>query len=357
MSQVYPPFSCIMSPNMPELLWELNGTIALTTYQAGKVIFISATSKEDIVQLPRQYDKAMGLAVQGNKIAIATQNEVQVLANSKSLALNYGAQPGMYDGLYLPRATYYSGEIDLHDMGWGTEGLWAVNTRFSCLSLIDDEFSFRNKWQPSFITDQTPNDRCHLNGMVIENGKPKYVTALGATNAPKAWREQIQAGGVLIDVDTKEIVLKSLPMPHSPRIYDNKLYVLCSSTGELICADPKTGQYDVVTKLQGFLRGMCKKGDILFVGLSKLRRNASTFRDLPIARESIFCGVVAIHLPSGKQIGFIRYENSVEEIYDVQFLDGLRRPAILNTLREEHRRALVTDTDSYWSAPESEQSI
>lgn len=352
MTQTLPPFSCTMSPNMPELLWQLEGTVALTTYQAGKIVFISALNEKEIIQLPRQYDKAMGLAIQGDKMAIATKNEVQVLANAKSLAMHYGAQTGTYDGLYLPRATYYSGEVDLHDMSWGNDGLWAVNTRFSCLSIINDDYSFYNKWTPSFITDQTPDDRCHLNGMAMQNGRPKYVTALGATNAPKAWRENIQQGGIIIDVDSKEIVLKGLPMPHSPRIYNDKLYALCSATGEVICADPSTGKYEVVSKLKGFLRGMCRKNDILFVGLSKLRQNTSTFRDLPIARESMFCGIVAIHLPTGNQIGFIKYENSIEEIYDVQFLDGLRRPAILNTLKEEHRRGLVTDTDSFWSTSE-----
>lgn len=352
-TQTLPPFSCTMSPNMPELLWELGGSLALTTYQAGKIVFISSINKNEIVQLPRQYDKAMGLALQGDKMAIATKFEVQILSNAKSLAPNYGVKPGMYDGLYLPRATYYCGEIDLHDMSWGTEGLWAVNTRFSCLSVIDDNFSFHNKWSPAFITDQTPDDRCHLNGMAMENEMPKYITALGATNTPKGWRNNIQNGGILIDVPSKEIVIDNLAMPHSPRIYDGKLYTLCSATGELICIDPATGKYDVVTKLKGFLRGMCKKGDILFIGLSKIRKNANTFRDLPISRESIFCGIIAIHLPSGNQIGHIKYENSVEEIYDIQFLDKLRRPCILNTLKEDHRKALTTDTDSYWSESET----
>jgi len=336
---------------MAELLWELKGSIAFTTYQAGKLVFISAVNQNEIIQLPRQYNKAMGMAIQGNKLAVATEYEVEVLANSTSLAANYGAKPGTYDGIYLPRATYYSGELDLHDMAWGTEGLWAVNTRFSCLSLIDDNYSFTNKWQPSFITDQTPDDRCHLNGMTMKNGKPKYVTALGATNKSKAWRENIQQGGIIIDVESNEIIAQGLAMPHSPRIYNDKLYALCSATGELICVDPATGKFDVVTKLQGFIRGMCKKDDILFVGLSKLRQNSSTFRELPIARNSIFCGIVAIHLPTGKQIGHIQYENGVEEIYDVQFIEGLRRPAILNTLKNDHRNALVTNTDTFWSTP------
>jgi uncharacterized protein (TIGR03032 family) len=357
MTQTLPPFSCTMSPNMAELLFELNGSIALTTYQAGKLIFISALNQSEIVQLPRQYDKAMGLAIHGNKMAVATKNEVQVLSNSKALALNYGKTPGLYDGLYLPRATYYSGEVDLHDMAWGTEGLWAVNTRFSCLSIINDDYSFDQRWTPSFITDLTPDDRCHLNGMAMENGKPKYVSALGTTNASKGWRENIQGGGVIMDVNSKEIVAHGLPMPHSPRLFDGKLYALSSATGELICVDPASGKYDVVTKVKGFVRGMCKKGDVLFIGLSKLRQNASTFRDLPIAKESMFCGVVAIHLPSGNQIGFIKYENSVEEIYDVQFLDGMRRPGILNTLKDDHRKALVTNTDAFWSSAEPERGM
>lgn len=351
-TQSLPPFSCSISSNMPDLLWNLRGTLAITTYQAGKLIFISAVNDREIIQLPRQYDKAMGLAVHQNKLAVATQYEVQVLANSNDLARNYGAKPGSYDGLYLPRATYYSGEIDLHDMAWGNEGLWAVNTRFSCLSLIDEAYSFRSKWIPSFITDLTPDDRCHLNGMAMERGKPKYVTTLGTTNIAKGWRVQVQNGGVLIDVESKEIIVSGLPMPHSPRIYDGQLYALCSATGEVICIDTTSGKYEVITKLNGFLRGMCKKDDILFVGLSKLRQNSSTFRDLPITREALSCGIAAIHLPTGKQIGFIHYENSVEEIYDVQFLDDLQRPAILNTLREEHRRAIVTETNSFWSINE-----
>jgi len=346
-TQHLPPFTCSVSPGMQELLWKLQGTLAITTYQAGKLIFISSVSERDIIQLPRQYDKAMGLAVKDNRLAVATQYEVQVLASSGSLARNYGS--GSYDTLYLPRATYYSGEIDLHDMAWGNEGLWGVNTRFSCLSIIDDEFSFKARWQPSFITGLTPDDRCHLNGMAMENGKPRYVTALGSTDSPKGWRASVQNGGILMDVESGEIITHGLAMPHSPRICDNRLFVLCSATGELISIDTHTGRYDVVTRLNGFLRGMCRKDDILFIGLSGLRKNSGTFRNLPVAKNPLFCGIVAVHLSSGEPVGYIRYENSVEEIYDVQFLEGLRRPGILNTQKEDHRKALVTEKGTFWS--------
>ena len=80
------PFSCKYSPNLPELLMQLNCTIALTTYQAGKLIFISAVDENNLVQLPRTFDKAMGLALQGDKLAVATKNELVVLRNDSRLA-------------------------------------------------------------------------------------------------------------------------------------------------------------------------------------------------------------------------------------------------------------------------------
>ena len=354
MSVTLPPFSCTHSPNLPELLWELKFTIAITTYQAGKVVFFSATGPEGLIQLPRNFEKAMGMAFDNGRMAIATKNEVVVLANSTALAPNYGLQPNTYDGLFIPRATYYSGEIDLHDMAWGKEGLIAVNTRFSCLSRIDDEFSFKPIWKPYFISDLVPHDRCHMNGMVMVDGKPKYITALGVTDSPKGWRPGVETGGILMDVESNQIITNNLPMPHSPRIYNGKLYVLLSATGELACVDLNSGKYEVITKFNGFVRGMAKHGDFLFIGLSKLRQNSSTFRDLPIAKKALQCGISVVHLPTGNEIGFLKYENSVEELYDIQILPGMRKPAILNTETEEHRRALVTPTDGFWSSAEPE---
>ena len=39
------PFSCQFSPQVPELLLKLNCTIAISTYQAGKLVFISLKMK------------------------------------------------------------------------------------------------------------------------------------------------------------------------------------------------------------------------------------------------------------------------------------------------------------------------
>src|SRR5690606_29597055 len=113
----------------------------------------------------------------------------------------------------------------------------------------------------------------------------------------------ITSGGILIHIPTDEIVLKNLGMPHSPRIYDGKLYTLLSATGELICGDPKDGSYEVVTKIGSFVRGMCKYGDFMFIGRSKLRESSTTFKKLmntEVGKNSNHAGVSIIHLPTGK---------------------------------------------------------
>ena len=317
MDQPLPPFSCTCSPNLPEMLWQMRCTLVVSTYQAGKVIFLSATSSDDLVQLPRNFEKPMGLAVIDQRLAVATRNEVVVLANAPTLAADYPAQAGQYDGLFMPRAVYFSGETDIHDLAWGKEGLWAVNTRFSCLCFIDDEFSFKPQWRPTFVSELTPDDRCHLNGMAMMDGRPTYVSALSETDTPEGWRTNKASGGILMDVTSGEIILRDLPMPHSPRVYDGQVYLLLSATGELVSVDPEKGTYDVVKRLPGFVRGMARYGNYLFVGLSRLRQKSSAFGDLPIAKESVFCGVIVLHLPRGDIVGHIKYETSCEEIYDV----------------------------------------
>lgn len=349
-NQPPPPFSCQYTPNLPELLLQLNCTIALTTYQAGKVIFISAQNEEKIVQLPRTFNKAMGLAIDGNKMGIATKNEVIVLKNDARLAPTYPKSPNKYDALFMPRATYYTGQVDIHDLDWGTDGLWGVNTSFSCLCLVDEEYSFTPKWQPHFIDALVSEDRCHLNGLAMQNGQPKYVSALGSGNSMQSWRQNITSGGIIMDVERNEIVIQNIPMPHSPRLYDGKLWMLTSATGDVVVADPEKGTFDTLIHLSGFVRGMARKGDYLFVGLSKLRQNSSTFKHLEIAKFANYAGIDIIHIPTATKVAGLKYLASVDEIYDVQILDGIRRPGIVNTMGEMHHQGLSIPSSTYWAA-------
>jgi uncharacterized protein (TIGR03032 family) len=175
------------------------------------------------------------------------------------------------------------------------------------------------------------------------------VTALGTADTPQGWRANKLRGGVLMELESGEILIEGLAMPHSPRVIDGRLFVLNSAACELLEVDPERRTTEVVGRLPGFSRGLAVAGDYLFVGLSQLRHDHRVFGDLPIARaEGLYCGVICFHLPSGRIAGEIRYLRTCKEIYDVQVLPGLLRPGILAPGDELHRRALAAPGLALW---------
>ena len=345
------PFSCQYTPQIPELLQQLNCSIAISTYQAGKVIFISAKDENSLIQLPRNFEKAMGIAEdkKNDKIAIACKDEVVVFSNSPELALFYPKAPNKYDALYMPRNTFHTGAIDIHDLSFGHDGkLYAVNTLFSAIVQIDDNYNFTPYWKPDFIDRIVSEDRCHLNGMAMKNGKPKYATAFNKGNSAQSWRKDITKTGVLIDVEENKIITDGLAMPHTPRIFNNELYLLLSAKGDLIKVNTQNGDYEVILKIDGFVRGMCLCNDYLFIGLSKLRKNSSTFSQLPFAEKANEAGIIIIHLPTKSITGKISYLTSLDEIYDIHILENKKRPNILNTISDHHKDGLMIPNTTFW---------
>lgn len=346
-------FQCTYSPGIPELLSSLGCSLVVSTYQAGKVIFISP-HEDGLIQLPRNFDKPMGLALDGRRLAVATRHEVVVLASDPRLAALHPSRAGEYDAFFVPRASFFVNEVDLHDMAWAGDTLWAVNTLFACLCTIDHDYSFVPRWQPPFTSALAPEDRCHLNGMALVEGRPRYATALGSADTPIGWKENRYGGGVLIDCATDEIVLTGLAMPHSPRDYDGRLYMLLSLLGALVVVDTERGTYEEIARVPGFVRGLARQGDYLFVGMSKLRPGR-VFPDLPLDRDKLLPGIAVIHLPSGEVAGLIQYQTDCEEIYDVQVLPGLRRPGIIGLGDGMHLNVLSTPEAVFWGKSPDER--
>ncbi|NUQ63354.1 MAG: TIGR03032 family protein [Pirellulales bacterium] len=227
--------------------------------------------------------------------------------------------------------------------------LLLVNTRFSCLARLSEEYNFEPVWRPRFVSDLVPEDRCHLNGLAVVDGRPKYVTALGTTDTPGGWRQHKADGGVLVDVETDETILAGLSMPHSPRWYGGRLWVLNSGTGELLLVDPAGGKSEAVCGLRGYLRGLAFVGPYALVGLCKIREK-HIFGGLPIQKrhEKLLCGVVVVDLRRGAEVGMFEFTSGCEELYDVQFLPGVRRPMILNLDKPAVRQAVTNPDSSYW---------
>ncbi|QZY54102.1 TIGR03032 family protein [Crassaminicella profunda] len=341
------PFSCTYTKDVIEILDGLNISLILSTYQAGKVIILSSDGK-NMFQLVRDFARPMGIALKEDMMALAGALNVTVFKTDEHLAKTYPNKQDTYDAFYFPTTLFRTDYVDIHDIAFTNMGLVGVNTSFSCLSRLDGRYSFEPIWKPKFIKEFVPEDLCHLNGMAVdEKSNIRYVTAFAKTSSREGWRKNKLTGGVLIDTKTNEIILESLPMPHSPRVYKGEVYLLLSATEELIKVDIKNKTYKVIAKMDGFIRGLSFKDDYAFIGVSKLRKT-HTFSDLEIAEKDIHAGVVIVNIKTGKILGEIKYENSVDELYDVHVLDGIKRANILNYQQSLDHRALITPYGCSW---------
>ena len=347
--------ACAAAPGFQDWLAWAGGSVAVSTYQAGKVAMIGWDGRR-VTLLMREFDKPLGLSAAGDRLVLATRNDVWIFANAPLLAADFlENEPGRYDTIYLPRASYHTGDLHTHDVAILGDDIWLAATRFSCLAKLSFDFSFLPVWKPRFVSDLVPEDRCHLNGIAVRDGRPRYVTALGTTDAPGAWREEKATGGVLINVETNEIVLGGLAMPHSPRWREGRIWLLNSGAGELLSVDPQSGRFDVVCRLPGYLRGLCFLGPYALLGLSKIREK-HIFGGLPVQQrcDTLLCGVSVVDLRDGREAGFFEFTAGCEEIYDVQILPGVLRPMILNLEKPAARQAMTNPDSCYWLRPSNE---
>ena len=333
------------SAELPQVLESAGCSLLVSTYQAGQLVAVGVAEGQLSLSF-RGFDRAMGIAVGADRIAVGAQGMVWTLLDHSAVAQQL-APAGRYDRCWLPRSAFVTGGIQCHEVAWGmgdSDGeLWVVNTLFSCLATLDQRYSFVPRWRPPFISEMAPQDRCHLNGMAMRDGSPAFVTAMAQTDDPSGWRRSRNDTGVVLDVASGEAVTTGLAMPHSPRWYAGSLFVLNSGLGRLERVDLDTGRRDVVAAVPGYARGLAFHGGLAFVGLSRIRES-TTFGGTPIAAyaDELKCGVGVIDVSTGRTVGTLQFENGVEEIFDVQTLPGVRCPTFGSS----------GDQDEVWVLPE-----
>lgn len=379
-------YSAQYSSNLPALLKHLNIALAFTSYQAGRLMLVRSDGEQLDVNY-KSFPRPMGLTVTQNSLTVGIfaqvvkfQREDALLdkikqplqpidqditaprikakiaeTEVKAEAAADHSQPELTpeqqaqlkrqqeyeqqlmapvdertDACFITRSAHYTGMINIHDIDWGTEGLWAVNSSFSCLCTLSPDASFVPRWKPHFISELAPEDRCHLNGMTLKDGKPAYVTTFSTFNEPGMWRKGNKFDGTLMDVEKNEILLRGLAMPHSPRYYRDKVYYCNSGEGQLCRFDPATGQNEVLAEVPGFTRGMDFYGSLLFVGLSKVRQSDVT-SPAPLAtrHEETFSGIWVFNLDTLQTVATLKFTGNVDQIYDVAVLPGCSFPELI----------------------------
>jgi len=340
------PLCAAHTPSFHALLRQLGASLLMTTYQAGKLVMVRDEG-DHLNTHYRSFPSPMGLALAdgGSKLAIGTTLQVWQFRDNPNVARRLDRR---HDACFLPRSSHVTGNVMIHEMAYGAAGeLWFVNTRFSCLATLDPESSFVPRWRPPFVSELEPSDRCHLNGLAMEDGKPKYVTALGDTNTKDGWRANKARGGIVMGVDTNATLCRGLSMPHSPRWYRDRLWVCESGAGTLGYLDPNSARYEAVAEVPGFTRGLDFAGDYAFVGLSQVRESA-VFSGIPItqrlAEHERTCGVCAIDLRTGQVVALLKFESGVQEVFAVAVLPR-RFPDLINDDEQLLESSFVVPND------------
>lgn len=322
-------------------------SLAITTYQSGKVILIGTNETTGRLSVfERTLDRPMGMAFDGRRLAIATLIQITTFVNAtegKRRAENY-------DAVFIPQIAHYTADLDVHDLAYDRSGqLLFANTLFSCLAAVSPTHSFRPVWMPSFISRLAAEDRCHLNGIAMKEGLPVYSTAVADTDIADGWRDHRTSGGVVIDVTTNEIVCRDLSMPHSPRFHGGKLWLLNSGTGMFGTVDLQAGRFEPIAFCPGFLRGLTFIDRYAVIGLSQPRQD-STLVGLPLqdrlAAERIEsrCAVYVIDTQNGDVAHWLRFEGVVNELYDVVALPGIARPMMIGFRQQDIRRTISIES-------------
>ena len=338
-----PKFELSASRQFTAWLVEQRTSLAFTTYQTGKLFLIGTRPDGRLSVFERTFSRCMGLWASPETLYMSSVYQLWRFDN----ALEPGQVHDGYDRLYVPQLGYTTGDLDIHDVAVDSDGgVIFVNTLFSCLATVSERYSFVPLWRPPFIAKLAAEDRCHLNGLAMDDGRPRYVTAVSRTDVADGWRDRRRDGGCVIDVASGEVVVSGLSMPHSPRVHRGKLWLLDSGTGYFGPVDTDEGRFEPMTFCPGYARGLAFVGDFAVVGLSKPREN-KTFTGLELddnlaARDAeARCGLLVISLASGDIVHWVRIDGIVEELYDVAALEGVARPMALGFVSDEIRRVLT----------------
>ncbi len=323
--EIYP------SPEFGAWIAETGGSIAFSTYQSSRLFFIFAGACGEVEAQERIVGSAMGLSINQHALWISNKEQVWRFSNVGAMTI----RDESWQAVYMPRKGYFLGGCDTHDIaprvtfkGRGYE-LAFINTNYSCVAAVDAHYGFQPIWKPDFITSLSPEDRCHLNGLGVRDGELAYVTLCGRFDTPLGWKAVKNGGGLVIDIRTDEVLCQGLSMPHSPRWYQDRLWLLNSGDGDFGYLD--NGRFVPVTVCPGFARGLSFVGDYAVIGLSRLRDNvfASGMKIKErLDQQKILqrCGLIVVSLKTGKIVHWINIRDVVSELYDVSFLPGITRP-------------------------------
>lgn len=324
-------FSSSATPSFLQFLQIFHISIAVTSYDCQRLIVLRQKNDNiDTLLVPAA--RPRGLAIKDNKLTIAAYTEIINYYRYDQLSADMADKIDLQsDSLFVPRNSHITGEINAHDIAWGDGGLWLVNSRFSCICTLQPDLSFKPRWWPMFLDGPTGDGAAHLNCMAMLDGKPAYATCFGPFSEGRSWRDEISLDtGLLIDVQNNQVVMEGLCMPHSPKVYEGKVYVCNSGYGTVMCYDPVTKTAETLLEVQGFTRALTFYKHYMIVCCSKFRTSERA-APLPVALkyQESHAGIYIVDMTDLSIVAYCRFDGDVSQLYDVAVIEQSVQPEIL----------------------------
>lgn len=306
------------SRGLAQFLAENSLSFAFTAYDSGLLYLIGSNNGKVGISF-RQFSGAMGLCYHDKSLYLASGPSIHRLEN----IITRGETSNNFDAVFISREQKFIGDVQIHEIAIDANNdILFANTRYSCVGKIDKRNSFSVVWKPEFISRLAPEDRCHLNGFALRDGKLAFVSVIGHSDVLEGWRVHRTEGGRVIDIADGVSVI-GLSMPHSPRWYRGQLWFLDSGLGIINGAGDKIF-------CPGFLRGLSFFGKYALVTVSLPRDGI--FNGLALQKEiekrggEAWCGVLIIDIDEGNIVDWIRINGETRELFDCVFLPCIKCP-------------------------------
>lgn len=308
-------------------LAERNLAIALTT--GNRLLFIGRAADAAVRVSEHRFDAVAGIAARdGQTLHVASNWQLwrldDALADQPSADDGHG-----HDRLFLPQSARTTGFLGSYDVAIGGDGQPLFTSAVcNCVGTLSERLSFTAVWRPPFVSALGGGDRCHLTGLALDDGELAYVTSASTSDVPDGWRSAPHDAGVVVDARTDEIVAAGLALPHSPRLWRDRLLVAAGGTGELLAIDPADGSRELVAQVPGLARGLVVVGDHALLGCSELPAD-SFYAGAPIGeRDGLRHGVVVVDLVRGAIIEELQLLGASGEVIALDVLTDTVLPGL-----------------------------
>jgi uncharacterized protein (TIGR03032 family) len=302
------------SPRLRQWLKTRRVCLALSTGESGKIVTLGA-GPSGLTVFDAPCDRPGPLLPAAAGLYVAAQTRLWCFDD----ALSEGELYQGADRLCLPSQCRPTGTIDIQDLAIEETGRLVVATaRFNAVARINSRGDLKPIWRPSFIDGVVREDRCHLTGFCLRDGALAYVTISAASNKKDGWREYKASGGQVIDAVSHRTVAEGLALPHAPRLYRGRLWILERGSGTFGWIDLEKRRFEPLAQVPGFPRGLRFMGDHALVTVSRRRGE----------QGGGAAGIHWVNLKTGQLDHRLSLSGSMAEAIDVAVIPGETVPRL-----------------------------